>query len=118
MVNSWHLYLMAGIYVIIGIIHFINPKAFMRIMPRYLPYHKELVYLSGLAEIILGITVCIAATKVYAAWGIVAMLIAFFPVHIYMITNKKASLGLSKWILYGRLFLQLGLIYWAYSYTN
>lgn len=113
----WHLYLMASIYIIIGFIHLIKPKAFMRIMPRYIPNHRELVYLSGVIEIVLGVTVCIAATKTYAAWGIIAMLIAFFPVHIYMIENKKASLGLPKPVLYLRLLIQIGLIYWAYLYT-
>ncbi len=115
--SYWHLYLIAIILIVIGIFHLIKPKAFMRIMPRYIPFHRELVYLSGCIEIIFGIALLIPQTKLYAAWGVILMLISFFPVHIYMITNKKASLGLPKWILYFRLLLQLGLIAWAYLYT-
>ncbi|NER12273.1 hypothetical protein GWK08_02355 [Leptobacterium flavescens] len=113
----WHQYLMASIYVFVGIFHWLKPKAFMRIMPRYLPAHRTLVYLSGIAEITLGIAVCFPSTSTYAAWGIMLMLLVFFPVHIYMIGNEKASLGLPKWVLYGRLLLQFGLIWWAFIYT-
>jgi hypothetical protein len=54
MSNSWHFYLMAAMYCIAGLMHFIKPRAYMRIMPRYLPNHKILVYLSGLAEDLSG----------------------------------------------------------------
>lgn len=89
----------------------------MRIMPLYIPYHRQLVYLSGLTEVTAGIGLLFIATKSLAAWGIVIMLILFFPVHIHMLVNQKASLGLPKTILVLRLLLQFGLIYWAYLYT-
>lgn len=112
----WHLYLMGGMYVIAGIIHFIKPKAYMRIMPRYLPAHKTLVYLSGLAEIILGVAVCIPETKNIAIYLIILMLAVFMLVHFYMLSSKKAGLNLPKWLLWSRVFLQFFLIYWAYFY--
>ena len=59
----WHLYLMAAMYLFAGVMHFIKPKAYLRIMPRYLPNPKVLVALSGVAEIILGIGLCFSATK-------------------------------------------------------
>lgn len=114
---SWHLFLLSGIFVLAGIFHFLKPKAFMRIMPLYIPYHRQLVYLSGLTEITAGIGLLFIATKSLAAWGIVTMLILFFPVHIHMLVNQKAGLGLPKTILVLRLLLQFGLIYWAYLYT-
>lgn len=59
MTNPWHLYTMAIMYVVAGMFHFLKPKMYMRIMPKYLPNHKALVYLSGLAEVMLGIAICI-----------------------------------------------------------
>ena len=47
-------YIMSFAYTYVGIRHFIDPDFFLAIMPDYLPLHLELVYLSGLAEIILG----------------------------------------------------------------
>ncbi len=59
----WHLYAMAVMYVIAGIFHFVKPKIYMRIMPNYLPNHKSLVFLSGAAEIVLGLSLCFPSLK-------------------------------------------------------
>jgi len=75
-----------------------------------------MVYLSGLAEIVLGASVLFVYTREAALWGIIAMLIAFFPVHVYMLTDKKFQKRFPKWLLWLRLPMQLGLMYWAYSY--
>lgn len=115
---SWHLYVMSGIFILAGIFHFMKPKAFMRIMPLYLPYHKALVYLSGIVEIIAGIGLLFTQTNFFAIWTIICMLIVFFPVHIHMLIHKKAGLGLPKFVLLLRLLLQFCLIYWAYSYIH
>lgn len=112
------LYIMAGIYILAGLMHFIRPKMYMRIMPNYLPNHKALVYLSGLAEIFLGVGLCIPELKVVSIYGIIAMLAVFLLVHFYMLANEKASGGIPKWILILRLPLQFGLMYWAWMYLN
>ncbi|TBV27553.1 MULTISPECIES: DoxX family protein [Flavobacteriaceae] len=114
--NPWHLYLMAAIYVFAGFMHFIKPKMYMRIMPRYLPNHKLLVLLSGIAEIALGIALCIPVLKTTAIYGIIAMLVVFLLVHFYMLSGEKASAGIPKWILILRIPLQFVLMYWAWSY--
>ncbi|MBP2832248.1 DoxX family membrane protein [Aquimarina sp. U1-2] len=113
---SWHLYLLSLIFVIAGVFHCIRPKAFVRIMPLYLPAHKFLVYVSGIAEILAGIGILFQTTRMVSLWGIIIMLILFFPVHLHMLINKKAGLNLPKTVLVLRLFLQFGLIYWAYQY--
>ncbi|WAC03308.1 DoxX family protein [Lacinutrix neustonica] len=118
MIFPWHLYLMAVIYIFAGIMHFIKPKAYLRIMPRYLPNHKLLVKLSGIAEIMLGIGLCIPLLKDFSVYGIILMLLFFLMVHVYMLTGEKASAGIPKWILLLRIPLQFGLMYWAYWYLK
>lgn len=118
MTEPIHFYIMALLYVFAGMMHFIKPKAYMRIMPRYLPNHKLLVYLSGAAEIALGISLCIPALKVISIYGIMAMLAVFLLVHFYMLSGKKASAGIPQWILLLRIPLQFGLMYWAYWYLT
>ena len=103
-------------YIIAGIMHFVKPKAYMRIMPRYLPNHKPLVYISGFAEIALGIGICLPKTRALSLYGIIFMLLLFFLVHFYMLSSDKAGMGLPKWILWARLFLQFVLIWWAWFY--
>jgi uncharacterized membrane protein len=117
MESFWHLYLMAFVYIIAGINHFRNPKLYIKIIPPYFPNPKALNILSGIAEIILGIGLCVPIVSNFAAWGVIALLIAIFPTHLYMYFNLKAGMGLPKWFLFLRMPLQLGLIYWAYQYT-
>ncbi len=85
-------------------------------MPRYLPKPKLLVYLSGLAEILLGFGVCIQALHNYSIYGLILMLLVFLLVHIYMLESEKTGAGIPKWILILRIPLQFGLMAWAFSY--
>ncbi|OQD41795.1 hypothetical protein BUL40_14455 [Croceivirga radicis] len=114
--TPWHIYLMAAMYIFGGIMHFIKPKAYLRIMPRYLPAHKALVFWSGVAEVVLGLMLCFSFTKELAVYGIIAMLAVFLLVHFYMLSGKKQAAGIPKWLLILRLPLQFGLMYWAYYY--
>lgn len=116
MTNNWQFYVMPLLYIIAGIMHFIKPKVYLRIMPRYLPNHKFLVYVSGIAEIVLGIAICIPKFRVMAVYGIISMLVVFLLVHFYMLSSEKASAGIPKWILILRIPLQFGLMYWAWWY--
>ncbi|MFS4494078.1 hypothetical protein [Maribacter sp. 2308TA10-17] len=114
----WHLYVMALIYIIAGIMHFVRPKMYLRILPGYLPGHKLLVIISGIAEIVLGIALCFSETKNLAIYAIIAMLVFFLPAHCHMLFNKKASMGISRWVLIARIPLQFLLMFWAYWYLR
>jgi len=112
----WHFLLMAVMYIIAGIFHFLKPRAYLRIMPRYLPKPKLLVYLSGGAEILLGLGLLLPETKTIAIYAIILMLVIFLLVHFYMLSSKKAGAGIPVWALILRLPLQFVLIWWAYFY--
>jgi uncharacterized membrane protein len=109
---------MAIIYIVAGIFHFIKPKVYLRIMPRFLPAHCELVFLSGVAEVILGIGLLFPQTKNYSLYGIILMLIIFLLVHFYMLSSKKAGAGFPIWALALRIPLQFLLIWWAWHYLS
>lgn len=112
----WHLYLMAGIYIMAGMMHFIKPKVYLRIMPKYLPAHRALVYLSGVAEIVFGVGLLIDKFRNTSVIGILVLLTLFLSVHSYMLTEEKAAAGIPQWILWLRIPLQFGLMYWAFQY--
>lgn len=114
----WHFYFMAATYIIAGLMHFIRPEMYRRILPGYLPGHKLLVTLSGLTEIFLGVALCFSMTKNFAIFSVIAMLTFFLPVHFHMLFDKKASMGLPKWMLIWRIPLQFALMYWAYWYMQ
>ena len=109
------IYLMSLFYISIGIKHFINMDWFMRIMPPYLPYHKELIYLSGTFEILLGIMLVFKRTRFLAGWGLILLLIAVFPANIYLAQTNGAAMNISPTIAWGRLPFQaifIALAYW------
>ena len=112
------LYIMAGLYIFAGLMHFYKTKFYMRIMPPFIPFHMAMVYLSGAAEISLGILLFFPAYSAFAAWGIIVLLVAVFPANIYHLTSTKPGRGIPRWVLYFRLPLQGALIWWAYLYTN
>lgn len=52
-------YLLAVFFILAGLNHFRSQEFYMRMMPPFLPWHLFLVYLSGFAEIALGILLLI-----------------------------------------------------------
>ena len=110
----FQLYLMGIIYTVLGLVHFTHTGFYRPLMPKFLPAHDLLIYLSGVAEIFLGIGVFFPQTRSYALWGIIVMLALFLSVHINMLFPAN-QLGISSWILWLRLPIQFALMYWSYK---
>jgi uncharacterized membrane protein len=113
----WHQYLLGLLLVVGGVTHFTKSHLYERIIPPYIPAHKTVVLASGIVEMILGLMLLSNETQTIASWGIITILILFFPVHIYMLQDERATLKLPKWVLVLRIPLQIGLLYWAYQYV-
>jgi uncharacterized membrane protein len=118
------LYVMGPLYVVAGLFHFVVPELYVQIVPPVFPAPLALVYLSGIAEIAVGIGVLLPQTRQYAAWATVALLIAVFPANIYMATHGVVIDGapgggdpsaVARW---ARLPLQGVLVLWALWYTR
>ena len=88
------LYLMIIFYVLGGYNHFYNPSFYIPLIPPYLStWAVVLNLIAGFFEIILGILLIPTQTRKWAGWGIVMMLIAFIPSHIYFIERGNFTLG-------------------------
>ena len=105
--------LMGLMYVAAGTGHFIATRVYEGIMPDYLPAHRELVLLSGAAEIAGGLGVLIPATQPAAATGLILLLIAVFPANLWMVQHPERYPSIPLWASWLRLPLQLPLIWWA-----
>ena len=77
-------------YIIIGIKHFTDLNFFMAIMPPYIPFHKELIYISGFFEVLFGLLLLFNKTRKIASWGIIILLICVFPANIYLYCSDEA----------------------------
>lgn len=117
------LYLMGPIYVVAGVLHFLNPKPFVAIVPEELPNPLGLVYLSGLAEIALGLGVLIPRTRQRSAKGLVLLLAAVFPANVDMAVRGQGTEALPDHpvvdaALWLRLPFQAVLMAWAWWYST
>jgi uncharacterized membrane protein len=121
------LVVMSVFYVFAGVMHFVNPDFYLEIMPPHLPWHAALVFLSGVAEVVLGIAVLVPRTRRLAAWGIIALLIAVFPANLHMAVSQirpehapefmKQSMN-DPLMVWWRLPMQGVLALWAWWYTR
>jgi len=111
---------MGVLYLTTGILHYLVTRRYTAIMPPYLPAHRELILISGAAEIAggLGILTPVPVVQRAAAWGLVALLIAVMPANIYMVTDHAKFASIPLWAAWARLPLQLPLIFWAWLYTR
>ena len=110
---SW---LIGVAFALAGVNHFVNPRLYNAMMPDYLPYHSELVYLSGVFEILGGIGMFFPRLRRVAGWGLILLLIAVYPANVHMALNPDKFYKIPKWGLYLRLplqFLLIALVYWS-----
>lgn len=115
------LIVMSVFYFIAGTNHIFNPCFYLPLIPPYLPAHEAINLIAGIAEIGGSILILFTATRKFAAWGIIFMLIAFMPVHIFMVQHAPMEIGsrtITPFIAWIRIPLQALLIWWAWSFTR
>ena len=110
--------LMSFFYVSVGVSHFTDPYWFVQIVPPYLHYKLELVYISGFLEIILGLMLLIPSMRLYAGWALIILLIAVYPANIYLAQTNGAAMNTTPLIAWGRLPFQFVFIRLAYWHTK
>jgi uncharacterized membrane protein len=111
-------WLLGGSFVAAGVLHFVRPEFYVRIMPPYLPWHSELVLISGAFEILGGVGLFVPRLRVPAAWGLIALLVAVFPANVHMALHPEQFPQFPPPLLWGRLPLQALFIVWAYWFTR
>ena len=113
------IYTIALFYISAGVTHFTNYDFFEAIVPPVLVFKSEIVYVSGVIEIVLGLLLCFKKTRHQAAWGIVLLLIVIFPANLYLCFYDvpKEALGISKNQAFIRLPFQIPLLIIAYWHS-
>ena len=113
-------YLIALLFVAAGLLHFIRPDAYITIMPPYMPFHRAMVYISGVFEILGGLGVLYPPTRRWAGIGLTALLLAVFPANIHMALHpdQLGDINMPPLLLWLRLPLQFVLIAWVLWATH
>jgi uncharacterized membrane protein len=101
-------------FIATGVLHFLRPRVYEAIMPRYLPAHRELVFASGVAEIVGGAGVLHPRTRRAAGWWLIATLIAILPANVEMAVHAERFQRFPRAALWARLPVQGVLVAWAW----
>lgn len=110
--------LLGMLYITAGVNHFISEKFYVDIVPDSLPNKREIVQISGVAEIIGGVGVLAPRTRRFAGKWLVALLIAIFPANINMALKPERYKRFPAWALWARLPIQFVAIAWAWAATH
>jgi uncharacterized membrane protein len=116
--------LLAAFFGAAGIIHFVRPGLYEAIVPPALASRKkEIVAISGAAEVVGGAMVLHPAGRRLGRWWLLALLVAVFPANVHMAVNPEQVEGLDlrkmpRWTLWARLPLQPLMMAWVWRATR
>jgi uncharacterized membrane protein len=116
--------LLTAFFAFTGTMHFLRPRFFEAIVPPAIEAQKkEVVAISGAAEIAGAALVLPAATRRLGRWWLLALLLAVFPANVHMAVNPEQIRGLDmrvfpRWALWARLPLQPLAMAWVWRATR
>ena len=108
--------MLLGLFLFVaGISHFLNPDFFNDIVPPWLPPNESFwTYLSGIAEVAIGLTLLLSRSRRRGALAAIWLFVLVYPANLYMVwdwRHRPVSEQLVSWL---RLPLQFLLIWWAW----
>ena len=92
-----------------GVAHFVFTDAEVRIVPPYIPWPREAVWVSGVFEWLGAIGLMWPASRRAAGIGLFVLTIAVTPAHVFMLQHPELF-GVPYWALILRLPIQLALL--------
>jgi len=85
-----------GIFMVFGgVAHFISPEVYYPFFPEDF-IKNEIIYASGLLEIIIGCGVFVPRVKIYAVKAILILMIIFLPLHIIDVPVVRLKMLINK----------------------
>lgn len=115
---TWSQRLLSVAFVTTGVLHLLRTADYELIVPDYLPAHRELVLVSGAAEIAGGLGVAVARTRAAAGVWLIALLVLVYPANVHMALHSERFAQVAPALLWARLPLQGVLIWWVYRATR
>ncbi|MEI7486226.1 MAG: hypothetical protein WCJ72_02235 [Chryseobacterium sp.] len=111
-------FVLSFLLILAGIMHFVKPQIFIKIMPSYIPFHLQTVYISGLFEILCGILLIFPQTQNLVANLSILLFFLVFPANVEIAKNFYQIHHKYFWLTVLRLPLQIVLIWWAYQFRK
>jgi uncharacterized membrane protein len=114
---------LAAFFTTAGTLHFTKPRFYEAMVPPSLQSRKrEVVQVSGVAEIAGAALVLHPASRRLGRWWLLALLVAVFPANLHMAVHPEQVPGLDlrkipRWALWARLPLQPLAMIWVWRAT-
>jgi uncharacterized membrane protein len=105
----------------IGLLHFVAPGPFERIIPRWFPWRRPAVLWSGVAEVASGVLLAVPRTRRAGGYLATATIVAVYPANVQMAidaTRGDPQVPVPAWAAWLRLPMQFPMIRQAWSYTR
>jgi uncharacterized membrane protein len=113
-------YTMGATFVVAGVTHFTSPDFFEAIVPEELPGRRELVYGTGVAEIVGGAALLVRPSRKIALF-LIALLLFVFPANLnqaFRDVHHEAMTKPPRWLLFARLPLQAVMVWLVLAATR
>lgn len=105
-----------------GSLHFVIPRSYQRIVPRFLGHAPLLVAASGVAEIVSGVLLAVPRTRRIGAVMALTIFLLVWPANIQMALDggppDTASMTGSAGLAWIRVPLQIPLLVWAWRQSR
>jgi uncharacterized membrane protein len=101
-----------------GITHFTNPDFFVSIMPPWISWQLEIVYISGVFEILGAIGILIPVLRQWAGNGLLLLVACVTPANVHMWMNPELFPDVPELMLSIRLVIQVILLWVIWASTR
>jgi uncharacterized membrane protein len=111
----------AAMMVAVGLLHFVMPRPFERIVPRWFPWRRQAVVWSGVAEVASGLLLAVPRTRRVGGALAAATIVAVYPANVQMAidaTRGRPQVAVPAWAAWLRLPLQVPMVLRAWSFTR
>ena len=82
---------LAAVFAVSGVLHVLMPRPYMRIVPRRLPRKRDLVYASGLAELVCAAGLAHSRSRPAAGWASLVLLLDVYPANLQMAADAQRT---------------------------
>ena len=82
---------LAGLFTLSGVVHLVRPQVYEPIVPRVLPARRQVVLVSGVAELVCAAGLLHPRTRRAAGWASAGLLLAVYPANVKMALDARRS---------------------------
>ena len=111
----------AAMLIVMGLLHFVVPRGFVKIVPRWLPWREAAVFWSGVAEVTSGVLIAVPKTRRAGGALATATILAVYPANVQMAIDASRGnpqVAMPTWLTWARLPLQIPMLVRAWSFTR